>query len=165
VADIHGWTSDELIGQPLWLLFASDEGMLARERVATRRIGRFGHPNLYRHRTRSGREFAAEDCSTPIMHEGRPAWVGVMQDVSQRFAVERDLAESRQTLAAILDSTAAGILVVDRDEERCREAGMDAYVAKPIDPAASWWTIDRLLAPVLAAIRLAIARPALVPDS
>jgi PAS domain S-box-containing protein len=113
VADIYGWTREELIGQPLWLLFASDEEKLARERVATGRIGHYGHPNLYRHRTRSGREFAVEVCSTPIMHEGRPAWVCVMQDVSQRFAVERDLAESRQVLAAILDSTADGILVVD----------------------------------------------------
>ncbi len=113
VADIYGWTREELIGQPLWLLFASDEEKLARERVAAGRIGRYGHPNLYRHRTRGGREFAVEVCSTPIVYGGRPAWVSVMQDVSQRFAVERELAESRQTLTAILDSTADGILVVD----------------------------------------------------
>ena len=113
VVDIYGWTREELIGQPLWLLFAADEEKLARERVATGRIGRYGHPNLYRHRTRGGREFAVEVCSTPIVHGGRPAWVSVMQDVGQRFAVERDLAESRHTMAAILDSTADGILVVD----------------------------------------------------
>ena len=113
VTDIYGWTREELVGQPIWLLHASDEEKLVRERVVKGRTGRYGHPNLYLHRTRGGREFAVEVCSTPIVYGGSPAWVSVLQDVSQRFAVERDLAESRRALAAILDSTADGILVVD----------------------------------------------------
>ncbi|MHB8080135.1 MAG: ATP-binding protein [Candidatus Krumholzibacteriia bacterium] len=113
VTDIYGWTREELVGQPIWLLHISDEEKLVRERVVTGRIGRYGNPHLYLHRTRSGREFAVEVCSTPITYGGCPAWVSVIQDVSQRFAVECDLAENRRALAAILDSTADGILAVD----------------------------------------------------
>jgi CheY-like chemotaxis protein len=40
---------------------------------------------------------------------------------------------------------------LDRDREKCLEAGMDAYVPKPVSPAELYRAIDDLLSPPIIA--------------
>jgi len=87
----------------------------------------------------------------------REPWDIVLMDVQMPvldgFGATRAIREQEKTTGEHLPIVALTAQALTGDEGRCREAGMDAYVAKPVDPAVLWRTIDRLLFPVLAAVR------------
>ncbi len=107
------------------------------QKVATRMLERAGHDVTVADNGKIGLELATDapfdvilmDCQMPVM-DGFEA--------STRI---RDTERNANTPIIALTAN-----VMDRDRERCREAMMDAHVAKPVDPRALIDTIEACIA-------------------
>jgi diguanylate cyclase (GGDEF)-like protein/PAS domain S-box-containing protein len=67
------------------------------------------------HRRKDGTRMDVEVSASVVQYEGRRAILSINRDVSERQRAKADLEESLSLLKATLESTADGILVVDRD--------------------------------------------------
>ncbi len=113
--DLFGYPQNELIGRSTRLLHVDDEGFRAFEERGFPKLeqdGVFRTQHLMRRR--DGVEIATEH-TVFFATKDRSTAVSVVRDISQRRRRERELVESRELVAHILDATLEGILYVDRE--------------------------------------------------
>jgi PAS domain S-box-containing protein len=114
-ARMLGWEQGELLGRTV-----VDIGLWARldEREAlVERLHRDGH--VYEHqdviRTRSGKLAEVLTSLELIEFDGQPCLIGMFYDVSERVGAERKAALVGERVRLLLESTAEGIMGMDRD--------------------------------------------------
>ncbi|MEE8583838.1 MAG: response regulator [Acidobacteriota bacterium] len=57
-------------------------------------------PNVYTHIAKDGRRMTVEILTNEIEYQGRPAWISIVHDVSERSRTEEDLREARRLAEA-----------------------------------------------------------------
>ncbi|HUS66582.1 MAG TPA: ATP-binding protein [Kofleriaceae bacterium] len=130
-------TAREVVGISMADWMDPEDVALAGRRIAeVMRTGRaLDLPQEYRARTQEGRSIVVEVASVPITYEGAPAVLAFVRDVTERKALERQVAES--TRLAALGRLSAGVahelnnplthlvLAVDRLRRSLAAAGPD----------------------------------------
>jgi CheY-like chemotaxis protein len=138
VAQVPVPLDDEPPGRRLRVLVVEDNPF--NQRVAVMKLGRKGH------------EVQVAACGADALAALDTEWFDVMfSDIQMpdmdgfelAAAVRKREAGSGRRLPVIAMTAHA----MKGDRERCLEAGMDGYVAKPIEDAALWAEVDRLVPP------------------
>src|SRR5205807_544408 len=112
--DRYGYGREEFLTLTIKDLRPPEDVPALEEQVAG--LGRgIKAPDHWRHRAKSGDVFEVEITSHPIEFEGREARIVLALDITERRRAEQQLRETLSLLSATLESTADGILVVDRD--------------------------------------------------
>jgi diguanylate cyclase (GGDEF)-like protein/PAS domain S-box-containing protein len=103
-------------GFTFWRVIAPSSVSLVEERVRRREAGQPVEPRYeLQGITKDGRVIDLETSIADIEWQGRPAVQGIYRDVSGRKRASEALGRTLSLLTATLESTADGILVVDRD--------------------------------------------------
>jgi PAS domain S-box-containing protein len=116
---IFGYSAEEVEGEPLDILIpeALRKGhrehveAFARSPVTARRMGERREVSG---RRKNGEIFPAEASISKLKLDGEIHYTAVLRDISDRLAAERERERALSLLRATLESTADGILVVDR---------------------------------------------------
>jgi hypothetical protein len=113
---IFGYPATEITGRPVALLLG-DEGLTSYELVrSVTAAGEDGPADLTQEvtgRRRDGSTLSLEISLNRVISEGKQRLLIFMRDISERKQAERTLQKSLSLLAATLESTADGILVID----------------------------------------------------
>lgn len=70
-------------------------------------------PNQYTHVARSGKRFPVEVHTTNLLYEGRPAWISIVRDITQRKQAEEALRRQMERAQQYLDVAATMFVVID----------------------------------------------------
>jgi PAS domain S-box-containing protein len=128
--------------RPLRILVAEDS--LTSQAIASALLERWGHTVT---RAGNGREAVAAAYERPhdlvLMDLQMPGVDGL--EATRRIRARERATMGRVPIVAMTASAMMG------DRERCLEAGMDAYIAKPIDADELFETVERVAAPALSA--------------
>ncbi len=111
-----GYEEHELIGKKIEIVRANNKSMVSFEKIHFETL-RNGWQGELINRRKDGSEFPVFLSSSTIYDEsGRPvALIGITQDISERKRTEEKINQTLSLLNATLESTADGILVVDRN--------------------------------------------------
>ena len=156
LARVSGYSVDELQGMPFLAVVREGQHAHVAERLRRRLAGevlpaRFETDNV----RKDGTPFIMEVSASVIAHEGAPAALVLMRDITERKQAEEELARTLSLLESTMESTADGILVADgrgamvRSNAKFREMwGLpEAIVAAKDDDAALSVVLDRLKEP------------------
>jgi PAS domain S-box-containing protein len=115
-ATMHGWTPDDLLGQPASILYASPESRKTgdTDQGIQPIVARSGE---YRQFRRDGSVFRAVSNSVPFQDNGGET-IGAlttMREVSESEATEQALQENRNRLEDIVDSVTDHIIMLDEE--------------------------------------------------
>ena len=115
-AEIHGYTSEELLGKEFLTLIHPDE----REdlvNVASRRIDGEAVPGRYevRRLRKDGKTIWCEMMATRIEYGGRPAIMGNIIDISQRKRALKAVQQRDETLSGIIASMTDHMTMMDNE--------------------------------------------------
>ncbi len=105
-----GYSEDELIGQSPLVLVAPEDREKVIDIAAARLQGKEA-PSQYQFRglTKTGQVIWAEALVTDIEHNGRPASLGIVQDITDRKRAEEALRESEDRYRQLAEVTFEGI--------------------------------------------------------
>lgn len=97
---MFGWTSEEMIGQPITILMSSKDverhkNLPGNSMTARQREGQGRH--------RDGREFPVEVSATLSTLDGQQLYVALVRDISERKAAQRQIEENAKQLQAYYD--------------------------------------------------------------
>lgn len=111
-----GYSSSEMIGRPIFAFMSEESRALAELAFDPRRLG-LKESHDFRFRRQDGSDLWAIVAASPILDlEGRYAGaLGMITDITTRKHAERELNHTVSLLQTTLESTADGILVVDRN--------------------------------------------------
>jgi PAS domain S-box-containing protein len=118
--DRYGYTRGDLIGRHIREMYAPEESRCAdglMERLL--RDGSLSFETV--HRTKDGWPIPTEVKARSIRQGDTAFVIGICRDISMRVRAEDDLRTSNSLLAATLESTTDGILVVDDTGRICRQ--------------------------------------------
>jgi two-component system, cell cycle sensor histidine kinase and response regulator CckA len=150
LAEMLGYTLDELIGMPTEQLVAPESRDLVRRRVQA------GYQEIYEHLAlhKDGSVFPVEVRSRAMQHQGRPIRVTVVRDISERVAAQQALIASELRFRVlfhgspapqILTNAADGtILDVNMAYERLMGYRRDDLVGKRTTELPIWVGLDRV---------------------
>ena len=111
--EIYGFTRDEFLDLSI-THFTEDVGAALARIEATLQSG--VHPGFESvHRNKAGTRMHVEVSDSVVTYKGQPAILSINHDVTDRHKARTELQESLSLLRATLESTADGILVVDRE--------------------------------------------------
>ncbi len=71
---------------------------------------------IWRHTKKNGKIFSAEILATDFLFNGRPARLGIVNDVTERLRAEQSLLENQRLLANIISSAMDAIITVDAQQ-------------------------------------------------
>ncbi|MBP0444875.1 PAS domain S-box protein [Roseomonas sp. SSH11] len=104
---IMGWTEEEMLGQPIDLIFTDEDRAGGRPATEMQEAGELGRsPDERWHRRRDGEVFWAAGAMTPL-HDDAGALVGfvkVMRDRTEERQAARDLAESEARFREVAEA-------------------------------------------------------------
>lgn len=110
--DILGYSKEELLSFNLTQIDSSLTGD-----AISRLIENMPHDELQIfetfHKTRDGRVFPVEICSSLINYKGRKAILSIARDITIRKQMQERLHKNEETIRLLFDSTAEGISMVD----------------------------------------------------
>jgi PAS domain S-box-containing protein len=114
--DLLGYRHEDLTRLTIRSLLTEDQLPLAFQRIAEiSATGHKKHPAEYQLRRKDGAAVSVEIQSSLICREGKPIAIqGVARDITARKQIEADLQISRDSIAALLESTTDMIWSVDR---------------------------------------------------
>jgi PAS domain S-box-containing protein len=114
--EITGWTTSEWIGRPFAGLVHPDDLPRAMENFQRLMAGQIPGPYELRIRSKSGDYLVGEIRGIPVFDQGEVVGaIGVARDITERVRVERELEESRDQLAVILQNVDDAITVQQPD--------------------------------------------------
>lgn len=114
--DMMGYSEETLFSKPFIEFVYPDDRKMVIERYMKRVQGEPTLPVFtFRVVTKSGVVKWAEVHAAPITWKGKPATLNFASDITERKRTEEMLSQSVSLLAATLESTTDGILVVDHD--------------------------------------------------
>ena len=93
VTRTYGYTRSELRKMTPKDLHPREELEVVRRNIDTKNVD---SPNVYTHLTRDGRRIQVEILTNDIDYHGRPAWISIVHDVSQRARNQKMLEEARK---------------------------------------------------------------------
>jgi PAS domain S-box-containing protein len=76
-------------------------------------VRNFETPQTYTHLTKSGRRIDVEILSDEIEYQGRPAWISIVRDITERKRAEIALQESEEKFRSISASAQDAIIMID----------------------------------------------------
>jgi PAS domain S-box-containing protein len=109
-AEMHGYTSDELIGKDKFRdLTHPDDWERAEERSMRRLAAGPGYQEKFSFRgiTKSGQAIYVEGHSAVTTYQGRPAIIGIGIDVTEQRKIEEELANYRNRLEKLVEEKTA----------------------------------------------------------
>ncbi len=122
-----GYTPEDLIDRPLLDFFWQTEVESAREQLASHLAG---VSDLIQFesalRSRTGEKIEVLITGKRTLHEGRPASVGVIVDVTERYRIQRQLHASEEKFRQIVENAPDAILLYDGDRHCFIEANAAA---------------------------------------
>jgi len=101
VLRVYGYSREELLELTPYDLHPPEEFDKVRRNI---NVANIDAPNVYTHLTKLGRKLDVEILSDAIEWTGRPAWISIIRDITERKRAE---AELRAAKAAAEDATAA----------------------------------------------------------
>ena len=105
MATMFGYTPDEMLDLPsLFVLIISEQQEIAKERLFQRSTGKAGSFYDYKFIRKSGEVFDAMVVGAGIIHEGKPASIATIIDISDRKAAEEALKKSAERATALLEA-------------------------------------------------------------
>ncbi len=114
---LTGWSQEELLGQPVAMLFASSDDFMSFVGQVTPVLNRDGYIHLeWQLVSKDGRQFWAEMSAQRLPHvESGPASIWVIDDISERKKLEQEMQESGERLRSILERSPAGVSINTED--------------------------------------------------
>lgn len=113
---IAGWSRSECIDKPFAKFVHPEDSCKATEMFKKVKHGKTPQPYQLRIVSKSGKYLVCEFISTPLIENEKIAGeFGIAHDITDRKKAELELERSLSLLHATIESTADGILVVDRD--------------------------------------------------
>ena len=111
-----GYPSDEVMGRPASDFLDEAQGKIVEEQIGRRKMGK-REPYELEWTRKDGEKISTIVSPSPILDaEGEYGGsFAVITDISELKNIQKELGESLSLLSAALDSTADGILVVDRE--------------------------------------------------
>jgi PAS domain S-box-containing protein len=111
--EVMGYLEHELIGKSPLILVAPEDLEKVRDIAAARRQGKQA-PSQYEFRalTKTGKVIWTEALVTDIEHDGRPATLGNVQDITDRKKAEEALRESEEKYRIVVENAGEAIFVV-----------------------------------------------------
>ena len=109
-------SSAEIIGKdPFDFIHPAEHAsVVARRRALS--DGRPANPIVERRLRRlDGSEFEGEARATQFTWDGKPAWLVIMRDITERKETERVIEEREERLRGIMNTVADGIITIDED--------------------------------------------------
>ncbi len=96
VQRIYGYTREELLSMTPFDLHPEEDHEKVNKNIDKRNIDR---PNVYTHITKHGKKIFVEILTEEIVYDGRPAWLSIVRDISERKESENVIKEQ----AAVAD--------------------------------------------------------------
>ncbi|MCD6052773.1 MAG: putative Hybrid histidine kinase, partial [Verrucomicrobia bacterium] len=146
MAEIHGYTVDELINVPAIELVAPEDRELFHENSRKRLEGEVSSLRYaLRVLRKDGKRRFVEVHGTRIDHHGRPAILGSLIDVTERHEAESELASAHHTLQHLLAHSPAVIYSLGWNGEEVKPAWVSENITRllgfsiqeALNPA--WW--------------------------
>jgi PAS domain S-box-containing protein len=121
--DIFGWSSREVLGQPLDILLPERVRAIHRQHVARFAAGEATWRRLHRREPifglrKDGSEFPAEAAISKLRLDGGWTFTVVLRDITERMALERELRDAQSFLTSVLEGSAEHSIVALDDELR-----------------------------------------------
>jgi len=109
--DNYGYTKEEIMVMTPFDLHRPEEFENVRENI-DKRIVRWG--GTYSHFTKDRRERIVEITATDIYFDGKPAWMSVVQDITDRTQMEEELHQYRFQLEEMVNERAIEVLLANK---------------------------------------------------
>ena len=110
---ITGWSAEDMLGQPLAIIFTPEDRAAGRPALEMRRADQLGRAADMRwHATKDGRRFYAHGSINPILGPAG-GYVKSFRDATQQHLTETALKESEDRYASLFNSIDAGFCIVD----------------------------------------------------
>jgi two-component system cell cycle sensor histidine kinase/response regulator CckA len=93
VLRIYGYSEDDLQAMTPFDLHPEEDMEAVRQNIGVRNVIR---ANTYTHLTKSGRAIDVEILSDDLDYAGRPAWISIVRDITERRQLERQLLHSQK---------------------------------------------------------------------
>jgi PAS domain S-box-containing protein len=114
---IFGYGADEVVGQNVKMLMPAPfhgehDGYLENyHRTGERKIIGIGREVVGRRK--DGTTFAMDLSVGEAKHEGRPTFVGIIRDITERKRTEQEVRQTAARLRAVLDTAVDGVILID----------------------------------------------------
>ncbi|HDR67837.1 MAG TPA: PAS domain-containing sensor histidine kinase, partial [Bacteroidaceae bacterium] len=105
---VYKYTKDELRNMTPYDLHPPEDRKKVEERIDVRNID---EAFTYTHLTKDGRSMDVEILSEEIEYEGRPAWLSIIRDITERKAAERALRTEKIYMDKLFQSAQEGIVM------------------------------------------------------
>jgi diguanylate cyclase (GGDEF)-like protein/PAS domain S-box-containing protein len=110
----YGYSRDEFLAMTINDIRPAEEVPALHEDLKTNTVGHKMGASRWTHRTRDGQLIEVEVASHSLVFAGRRARIVLANDITRRIQAEAETRRSLSLLQSTLESTADGILVVDR---------------------------------------------------
>ena len=118
-ATLYGYTQDEVLGQPSWILFAGDDAERARVfKETTEAIARQGQYRVeYQDRCKDGSPFWVSTTMSAVRlgEEGEPYDLAIVRDITDRKQAEQDLQQAKATAEAATQAKSAFLAMMSHE--------------------------------------------------
>ena len=101
VERVYGYSKDELLKLTPFDLHPPEDHETVQRNIDSRNID---EPNTYVHLTKSGRRIDVEVLADQIDYQGRPAWIGIVRDITARKRNEQALRDSEERYRKVLEN-------------------------------------------------------------
>ena len=101
VERVYGYSKDELLKMTPFDLHPPEDYATLERNIDSKNIDR---PNTYVHLTKSGRRIDVEILADQIDYQGRPAWIGIVRDITARKRDEQALRDSEERYRKVLEN-------------------------------------------------------------
>ncbi|HTY11833.1 MAG TPA: PAS domain S-box protein [Bacteroidota bacterium] len=118
IAEIFGYTRDELFGRPMLDFIAPESRETVSENVR-KRLDNNGEPMNYSFvgLKKDGTKIDVEVYGSRTIYNGKPAIHGTLLDITDRKRAEATLLESESKFRTVVESLGEGVLITDVDDK------------------------------------------------
>ena len=101
VTRLYGYSKSEFIKLTPFDLHPPEELERVKEKIDTKNPH---HPNRYTHLAKNGRRMDVEIVTDEIEYQGKPAWISIVRDITERLQAEKALARERWLMQTFMEN-------------------------------------------------------------